>query len=92
MEPKKIFVILSLVLVTSMAWVSLGIACTGGVKGIGLLGIGFFLAFGILVVLAQLIPEGILLSSHIETTFSPSRKAEVLIRVTQGLKMEEGLP
>jgi hypothetical protein len=82
MEPKKIFVILSLVLVTSIALISLGIVYAGGVKGIGLLGIWFFLTFGIVVVLAQLIPAGILLSSFFGTAFFPSRKAEVPIRVT----------
>ena len=82
MEAKKIFIILSLVLVMSIALVSIGIAYAGGVKGIGLLGVWFFLTFGIVVVLAQLIPAGILLSSFIGTAFSPSRMGEVPIRVT----------
>ncbi len=82
MEPKKIFIILSLVLVMSIALVSTGIAYAGGVRGIGLLGVCFFVTFGIVVVLAQLIPAGILLSSFIGTAFSPFRKAEVPIRVT----------
>ena len=82
MEPKKILMILSLILVMSISLVSIGIAYAGGVKGIGLLGVWFFLTFGILVVLAQLIPAGILLSSFIGTAFSPSQKAEVTIRVT----------
>ena len=82
MEPKKIFVILSLVLVMSIACVSVGIAYTGGIMGIGLWGACFFVTFGIIVVLAQLIPAGILLSSFTGTVFSPSRKAEVPIRVT----------
>ncbi len=38
-QMKKIFVILSLVLIFSIAMTSLGIAYAGGVRGIGLLGI-----------------------------------------------------
>jgi len=82
MEAKKIFIILSLVLVMSISLVSTGIAYAGGVRGVGLLGVCFFVTFGVVVALAQLIPAGILLSSFIGTTFSPSRKAEVPIRVT----------
>jgi hypothetical protein len=82
MEAKKIFIILSLVLIMSIALVSVGIAYAGGVRGIGLLGVWFFLTFGIVVVLAQLIPAGILLSSFIGTAFSSFRKTEVPIRVT----------
>ena len=82
MEAKKIFIILSLVLVMSIALVSVGIACAGGVRGVGFLGVCFFVTFGVVVVLAQLIPAGILLSSFIGTAFSPSRTAEVPIRVT----------
>ena len=80
MDPKKIFIILSLVLVMSIALVSMGIAYAGGVRGVGLLGGCFFLTFGIIVVLAQLIPAGILLSSFIGVSFSSFRKAEVSIR------------
>jgi hypothetical protein len=80
MNTKKIFVILSLVFVIAIALVSMGIACTGGVKGIGLLGVLFFFTFGIIVILAQLIPAAILLSSFVETTFSFFRKSELPIR------------
>ena len=76
---KKILVILSLALVISIALVSLGIAYAGGIRGIGLLGVWFFLTFGIVVVLAQLIPAGILLSSFIGTIFSSLRKSEMPI-------------
>jgi len=79
---KKIMVILSLALILSIAAVSLGIAYAGGVRGIGLLGIWFFLTFGIIIVLAQLIPAGILLSSFIGTVFSSSRKGEIPLRAT----------
>ena len=80
MEPKKIFLILTLVLVMSIALVSLGIAHAGGVRGIGLLGVLFSLTLGIIVVLAQLIPAAILLSSFIGVSFSSFRKTEVPIR------------
>ncbi len=79
---KKIMVILSLALILAIAAVSLGIAYAGGVRGIGLLGIWFFLTFGIIIVLAQLIPAGILLSSFIGTVFSSSRKGEIPLRAT----------
>ena len=79
---KKIITILSLALIAAIALFSLGIAYAGGIRGIGLLGIWFFLTFGIIVVLAQLIPAGILLSSFIGTAFSSSRRGEVPIRAT----------
>jgi len=79
---KAILIILSLVLVLSIAIFSLGIAYAGGIRGIGLLGVWFFLTFGIIVVLAQLIPAGILFSSFIGTTFSSFRKGELPIRAT----------
>jgi hypothetical protein len=78
---RKILVILSLVLVMSIALFSLGIAYKGGVRGIGLIGVMFFLTFGIIVVLAQLIPAGILISSFIGVATSPTRKSELPIRV-----------
>ena len=79
---KKILIILSLALVLAIALVSLGIAYAGGVRGIGLVGVWFFLTFGIIVVLAQLIPAGILISSFIGTVFSSFRKGEMPIRAT----------
>jgi hypothetical protein len=79
---KKILTILSLVLVMSITLFSFGIAYKGGIRGIGLVGVMFFFTFGIIVVLAQLIPAGILLSSFIEATVSPTRKSEIPIRVT----------
>jgi hypothetical protein len=82
MRQNKILVILSLVLVLSIACASLGIAYAGGVSGIGILGILFFLTFGIIVVLAQLIPAAIILSSLVGVIVSPSRRGEVPIQVT----------
>jgi len=79
---KKILIILSLVLIISIALFSLGIAYKGGIRGIGLVGVMFFLTFGIIVVLAQLVPAGILISSFIGAATSPTRKSEIPIRVT----------
>jgi hypothetical protein len=78
---KKILIILSLILIMSISLFALGIAYQGGVRGIGLIGVTFFFTFGIIVVLAQLIPAGILLSSFIGTAVSPTRRSEVPIRV-----------
>jgi hypothetical protein len=78
---KKILTTLSLVLVMSITLFSFGIAYKGGVRGIGLVGVMFFFTFGIIVVLAQLIPAGILLSSFIGTAVSPTRRSEVPIGV-----------
>ena len=79
---KRILIIMIFVLITAIALFSLGIAYAGGIRGIGLLGIWFFLTFGIIVVLAQLIPAGILLSSFIGTSFSSFRRNEMPIRLT----------
>ncbi|MDI7259019.1 MAG: hypothetical protein QME90_03750 [Thermodesulfobacteriota bacterium] len=80
-KTKNILIILSLVLLMAIALFSLGIAYAGGIRGIGLLGIWFFLTFGIFVVLAQLIPAGILFASFIGTNFSSFRRDEMPIRV-----------
>jgi hypothetical protein len=77
---KKILIILSLVFMILIVLASLGIGYVGGVRGVGLLGLCFFLSFGIMVVLAQLIPAGIILSSFVGTTFSSFRGGEVPIR------------
>jgi hypothetical protein len=79
---KKILIILSLVFVISIAMGSLMIAYAGGIRGIGLLGVWFFLTFGIIVVLAQVIPAGILLTSLIGSAFTPYRGAEIPIQAT----------
>ena len=80
MNTKKIFIILSLVFVTAIVFASTTIAYAGGVRGIGLLGGCFFFTFGIIVILAQLIPAAILLSSFVQTTFSFFRKSELPVR------------
>ena len=79
---KKIIIILSLALILAIAIFSLGIAYAGGIRGIGILGVWFFITFGIIVVLAQLIPAGILLSSFIGSAFSSFRRGEMPIRAT----------
>jgi len=79
---RKIIFTLSLALILAITMASLGIAYAGGVRGIGLLGVWFFLTFGIIIVLAQLIPAGILLSSFIGTAFSSFRRGEMPIRAT----------
>ena len=78
----KILVILSVVLIVSIFLSSAGVAYAGGVRGIGLVGVSFFLTFGILLVLAQVIPAGILLSSMVATTLTPSRRHEMPIRAS----------
>jgi len=79
---KKIFVLLASVLVLSIALFSLGIGYAGGIRGIGLIGVCFFFTGGVVVVLAQLVPAGILLSSFIGTAFTSFRKGEMPIRAT----------
>jgi hypothetical protein len=79
---RQVLIILSLVFVVAIAVASLGIAYAGGIRGIGLLGVLFFFTFGIIIVLAQLIPAGILLSSFIGGAFSSFRRGEMPIRAT----------
>jgi len=78
---KKILTALSLVLIMSITIFSFGIAYKGGVRGIGLVGVMFFFPFGVIVVLAQLIPACILVSSFIGAVTSPTRTSEIPIRV-----------
>jgi hypothetical protein len=78
---EKILFILSLVFVVSIIFASFGIAFAGGVRGAGLIGACFFLTFGIIIVLAQVIPAGILLSSLVGAIASPSRRNEAPIQV-----------
>ena len=77
---RKIVVILSLVLIASIALTSMGIAYAGGVKGWGLLAVTFFFTGGVIIVLAQLIPAGILLSSFISSGVSSLRKNELPVQ------------
>lgn len=79
---KNVLIVLSLILILTIALVSLGIAYSGGIRGIGLLGVCFFFTGGVIVVLAQLVPAGILLSSFMGTAFSSFRRGEMPIRAT----------
>ena len=79
---KNILILLSLILILAIALVSLGIAYAGGIRGIGLLGVCFFFTSGVIVILAQLVPAGILFSSFIGTGFSSFRRGEMPIRAT----------
>jgi len=79
---KKILVLLASVLVLAIALFSLGIGYAGGIRGIGLIGVCFFFTGGVVVVLAQLVPAGILFSSFIGTGFSSFRRGEMPIRAT----------
>lgn len=81
-EMRNILILLSLILVLAIALVSLGIAYAGGIRGIGFLGVCFFFTGGVIVVLAQLIPAGILFSSFMGTAFSSFRRGEMPIRAT----------
>lgn len=78
---KKILIILGVILIVSISLFSLGIAYKGGVRGIGLVGVMFFFTFGVIVVLAQLIPASILISSFIGAATSRTRKSEIPIPV-----------
>jgi hypothetical protein len=79
---KKILVLLASVLILAIALFSLGIGYAGGIRGIGLLGVCFFFTGGVVVVLAQLVPAGIVFSSFIGAAFSSFRRGEVPIRAT----------
>jgi hypothetical protein len=79
---KRVVVLLASVLVLTVALFSLGIGYAGGVRGTGLIGVCFFLTGGVVVVLAQLVPAGILISSFVGTAFSSFRKGEIPIRAT----------
>ena len=79
-QMKKILTILSLVLIFAIAATSFGIAYVSGVRGIGLLGVSFFFTMGIIVVLGQLIPAGILLSLMIKSFVSSLRRGEMAVR------------
>lgn len=82
MNKNRICILLVLIfaLVLSIALFSVGIAYAGGIRGSGLLGVLFFLTFGIIVVLAQLIPAGILLASFIGSGFSSIRRDEIPVQ------------
>ena len=77
---KKILAILSVVLFLCIATASFGIAYARGVRGLGLLGITFFFTVGTVIVLAQLIPAGVLFVSIIKSVLSPAQRHEMPAR------------
>ncbi|HUL30964.1 MAG TPA: hypothetical protein VLZ03_10985 [Thermodesulfobacteriota bacterium] len=79
---RNILIFLSCIMILAIALTCLGIAYAGGVRGKGLLGVCFFFTGGVVVILAQLIPAGILLSSFAGTAFSFFRRGETPIRAT----------
>ena len=81
LKMKKILTVLGVILIVAISLFSLGIAYKGGVRGIGLVGVMFFFTFGVIVVLAQLIPASILISSFIGAATSRTRKSEIPIPV-----------
>jgi len=81
-QTKEIIILLSVILVLAIVAASFVIAYAGGVRGLGLLGISFFLTFGVVIVLAQMIPAGILLCMMIRSVFSSFRGDEIPIRAT----------
>jgi hypothetical protein len=74
---KKILITLSLAFIVCVSLTSLVIAYAGGIRGAGLLGVWFFFTFGIVVVLSQLIPAGILLASFVASIFRPIKRSEM---------------
>ena len=73
----KILTTLSVTLFFSLIIFSVGVVYAGGVRGLGLVGLCLFLTFGVILVLAQLIPAGILFISMVATGFSSLRKGGV---------------
>ncbi len=70
-QMKKILTILSLTLIFAIAVTSSVIAYLSGVRGLGILGISFFFTAAVVIVLAQLIPAGILLVLMIKSALFP---------------------
>ncbi len=74
---RKILIAISLIFILCVSLTSLGIAYAGGVRGVGLLGVWFFFTFGVVIVLSQLIPAGILVASFVASFFNSVKKTEV---------------
>jgi hypothetical protein len=79
---RKILIILSIAFIVCVSLASLGIAYSGGVRGLGLLGVWFFLTFGIVVVLAQVIPAGIVFVSFVSAVLNSHPKGAMPVRTT----------
>jgi len=78
---RKILMMIGLTWILSISIGLVAIAYAGGLRGIGLLGVWFLFSSGMVIILAQLIPMVILLSSFIGTVSSSHRKHEVPIPV-----------
>ena len=76
-QMKKILTILGLVLILTIAVTSSGIVYLSGVRGIGILGISFFFTAAVVIVLAQVIPAGILLALMIRSALSSAHRAGI---------------
>ncbi len=79
---QRIMIVLGSTLIMAISAFSLGIAYAGGIRGIGLLGVWFFLTCGTVVILAQLIPAGILIASFIASGVSSLKKREAPLPAT----------
>ncbi len=79
-QMKKILTILSLVLIIAIAVTSSLIAYLSGVRGLGILGISFFFTAAVVIVLAQVIPAGILLVLMIKSILLPTGRAALPAR------------
>jgi len=79
---QRIIIILGLTLIMAISAFSLAIGYAGGIRGIGLLGVWFFLTCGTVVVLAQLIPAGILIASFIASGVSFFKKRQAPLAAT----------
>jgi len=74
---KKILMILGLVLILAIAVTSSGIAYLSGVRGLGIIGISFLFTAAVVIVLAQVIPAGILLVFMIKSALSSVHRARI---------------
>ncbi len=79
---QRIMIVLGVALVAAISIFSLVIAYAGGIRGIGLLGVWFFLTCGIVVILAQLIPAGILIASFIASGVSSLKRRQSPLAAT----------
>lgn len=73
-KSKKLLITLGIVLLILLTFVSLTIAYTMNIKGSGPLGVWFLLTFGVVIVLAQLIPACFLFSGLVNSAYSMFRK------------------
>lgn len=74
----KIISVLTLCLVSMFSIFSLVISYLGGVKGVGLIGVWFFMTFGMIVVLGQIIPAMILVFSFIKAIYGGRHQEQVI--------------